>query len=177
MPKLFQSHFPKEMYIFTMKNNNSMKKLVFLSLICLSIGISAQEFTPNEDNKKDTTFWRTDIKTGLTFNSVKLYNWKGGGIESTSIGALALGKTTYQREKVEWVSQMDLQYGSLKNDGQDDFRKSVDKLSLDSKFAYRLTMAISIMRMIRRWRYRILWHLPISLRHGGESTSQTTFSM
>jgi len=119
-----------------------MKKSVILFLLSITINTFSQQEENNiESEKKDTTFWKINAKSGLTFSSVNISdNWASGGNDATSMGLLGFGKASYQREKVEWVSQADLQYGRIWNDINDEIisRKSADKLSLDSKFGYRV---------------------------------------
>lgn len=113
-----------------------MKKLIIYSLILLSANAFSQE--------KDTTYWKNSFKAGLTFNQVSFSeNWKAGGNNSVSIGALMFGKAIYQKEKIEWVNKIDFQYGKIKNEGQG-VRKSVDKLAIETKLGYRVNKTWNI---------------------------------
>ncbi len=114
-----------------------MKKLIFCSLFVLTTTLFSQE--------TDTTYWNNKLKAGLTYNQASFSdNWKGGGNNTVSIGGIFFGNSTYQRDIIEWVSQVDFQYGRTyskeydKPEFTNKFRKSVDKLSLDSKFGYRI---------------------------------------
>jgi len=126
----FEQGQNKFVYIFYLKF--IMKKEIII--LCF-VFIAVHTFS----NDKDTTYWKTNFKTGLTFNLTHFSsNWKGGGNDAWSIGGFFIGKTGYKKGKLDWVNQTDLQYGRIKNDGQDESRKSVDKLSLDLKVGYKL---------------------------------------
>lgn len=105
---------------------------LLLTVIALSyaIHISAQE--------KDTSYWQHSEKFGLNFNQASFSkNWKGGANNSISMGALFLGKLNYQKAKISWNNELDLQYGVLKNQDQN-ARKSNDRIFFDSKLGYKI---------------------------------------
>ena len=112
---------------------------VFFMRFCFIFLISFLFIPVGESNDTifaDTTYWTINVSTGLNFNQVSFSkNWKSGGNNSVSISGLFNGKTDYNKGKIDWVNNADLQYGKINNEGQG-IRKSVDKIQLDSKFGY-----------------------------------------
>jgi hypothetical protein len=87
----------------------------------------------------DTTYWRRSLSTGINLNQAAFSpNWKAGGVNSIAIGLFFNGQSNYKRENVSWDNAMELQYGLIKNAGQD-MRKSLDRIFLDSKYGYRIS--------------------------------------
>ena len=90
-------------------------------------------------NDKDTTYWKNNLKTGINFNQTSFSdNWKGGGDRSIAVSGLLLGKASYNKDKTDWVTQMDFQYGRVRSGDQKQSRKSQDKMMIDTKIGYRL---------------------------------------
>lgn len=107
-----------------------MKKTITLAAIFITLNLLAQE--------KDTTYWTTEFKTGLTYNQASFSeNWKSGGNNSVALNAFFNGKTSFQKDKIDWVTTADIQYGTVNNEGQG-ARKSNDKILIDSKFGYNI---------------------------------------
>lgn len=110
-----------------------MKKYrIWLTVIALCYAgfVSGQE--------KDTTYWKNSEKIGLNFSQASFSNnWKGGGNNSISFGTLFLGKLNYNKDVISWDTELDLQYGILKNKNQNS-RKSNDRILFDSKLGYKI---------------------------------------
>lgn len=121
-----------------------MKKLF---TICLLFVFSHFTFAQDIENLadsanvaiKDTTYWISDFSVGLNFNQAAFSgNWKAGGVNSIAFGSILNGSAKYAKEKWSWDSQLELIYGLVKNEGQE-FRKSNDRIFLDSKVGYKIT--------------------------------------
>jgi hypothetical protein len=109
-----------------------MKKMIPLLGFCWLLTTSALAQT-------DTTYWRKSFSLGINLNQAAFSsNWKAGGVNSIAIGAFANGQANYLRDRVSWDNAMELQYGLIKNAGQE-MRKSLDRIFLDSKYGYRLS--------------------------------------
>ena len=106
------------------------KTVIFLSLaVCLSL--SAQE------EKKDTTYWKKQGSTSLTFGQTSFTNWSAGGENSVSIlGAFAY-KADYMKNKISWNNSIDLGYG-LSYQGSDQI-KNDDHINVATNFGYQAT--------------------------------------
>ena len=78
------------------------KRIIFISsclAVCLTL--SAQEA------KKDTTYWKRQGSTSLTFGQTSFTNWSAGGENSVSVlGAFAY-KADYMKNKISWHNSID----------------------------------------------------------------------
>lgn len=89
--------------------------------------------------KKDTTYWKRSGQTGINLNQGSFSNnWTGGGVNSIALGLLLNAKADYLRDRFNWTSEIQFQYGIVKNEGQG-MRKNVDRLFVDSKAGYRIS--------------------------------------
>lgn len=85
--------------------------------------------------KKDTTYWRRTLKSGLNCaGSAFSDNWKGGGVNNFNYLLFLAGTANYKKDKDSWDNQMDLQYGQIITKNAPEFRKSQDRIYLDSKY-------------------------------------------
>ncbi|MGK7393324.1 MAG: DUF3078 domain-containing protein [Candidatus Cyclobacteriaceae bacterium M3_2C_046] len=83
--------------------------------------------------------WSYALKTGINFNQTAFSdNWAGGGVGSLALSSYFFGTTLYQKEKVTWRNELQLQYGIINAQDQDT-RKTVDRIFFDSKFGYKLS--------------------------------------
>lgn len=87
----------------------------------------------------DTVYWKRSAQFGINLNQGSFSsNWKGGGVNSVALGAFFNGKSDYMKRRFNWTSEVQLQYGIVKNQGQDS-RKNVDRIFLDTKLGHRLS--------------------------------------
>lgn len=127
-----------------------MKKLFTLIIILASFQFAiAQEpaeidveeliDSVSPENEGDTTFWDTELNIGLNFNQAAFSsNWKAGGVNSVAFGSILNAKANYTKSKFSWVNELELIYGRVRNEGQE-FRKSNDRIFLDSKVGYQIS--------------------------------------
>jgi hypothetical protein len=86
----------------------------------------------------DTT-WRRTFSTGINLNQAAFSdNWKAGGISSIAFNSHLDARADYRIGKTSWDNAVQMQYGLLKNKGED-HRKSIDRLFLDSKYGYAIS--------------------------------------
>jgi hypothetical protein len=86
--------------------------------------------------QKDTSYWKKALQTGINLNQASFSdNWKGGGNNSIAIGLFFNGKVDYLKDRVSFNSDLQLQYGIIKNAGQSQ-RKNIDRIFFDSKLGY-----------------------------------------
>jgi hypothetical protein len=97
--------------------------ILFIALFISSIGFA-----------QDTTkIWKTGGKIGANFTEVGFYNWSKGGDNSLSgISYLQLFANK-AKNGWTWDNQLDLEFGVLKNDGQQ-LKKAEDRIELNTKF-------------------------------------------
>ncbi len=82
------------------------------------------------------TLWRNSVNFGFNFNQATFSdNWTGGGINSIAFSSLFNSQANYKKDKRSWNNELDMLYGVINNQGQD-FRKSQDRIILDSKLGY-----------------------------------------
>ncbi len=114
-------------------------KYVFLFLLAFSfeIEVLAQATSP-----PDTTYWTRGGTSSITFSSVSLSNWAAGGENSIALNSYLGLFANYNKDRNSWENTLDLGYGLLKQ-GDAGFIKSDDKLSLTTKYGYRLDKDLS----------------------------------
>ncbi|MCX2740380.1 DUF3078 domain-containing protein [Pontibacter anaerobius] len=107
--------------------------LALLALLLSSTALLAQTTTEAD------TLWRRSFATGLNLNqSAFSDNWKAGGISSVALNAHLDARADYELGAVSWDNAVQLQYGLIKNKGEDQ-RKSIDRIYLDTKYGYAFT--------------------------------------
>jgi Protein of unknown function (DUF3078). len=108
-----------------------MRKREIILILCFwgaFISLSAQE------EKPDTTYWKKQGSTSLTFGQTSFTNWSAGGENSVSIlGAFAY-KADYKKDKIAWNNTLDLGYG-LSYQGSDQI-KNDDHINFSTNFGW-----------------------------------------
>lgn len=84
-------------------------------------------------------YWKTKLNFGINLNQAAFSdNWSGGGVNSVALGALLNYKAEYNKDGKNFTSEVLLQYGKLKNEGQLE-RKTNDRMFFDNKAALPLS--------------------------------------
>jgi len=84
-------------------------------------------------------YWRNWVSFGVNLNQAAFSdNWSGGGVNSMAIGTTFNYKTDYTKGDKNYVSEVILQYGKIKNKGQLQ-RKTNDRLYWDNKISMKLS--------------------------------------
>ena len=79
------------------------------------------------------SYWRKNIIFGFNLNqSAFSNNWSAGGISSLAVGTIFDYRTEYNRDGKNFTSQLNLQFGKVKNRGQIE-RKTNDRIFWDNK--------------------------------------------
>jgi len=99
----------------------------------MSHSIMAQTKAPS-----DTSYWKKGGTSNLTFSNVGLTNWAAGGENSVTLNGYLGLYANYQKGRATWENTLDLGYGLLKQ-GDSDYTKSDDKISLTTKYGYKLS--------------------------------------
>ena len=87
----------------------------------------------------EVNYWRNWFTLGINMNQASFSdNWKGGGVNSIAIGSTLNYKTDYTKENVNYVSEVILQYGKIKNKDQLQ-RKSTDRIFWDNKISLKIS--------------------------------------
>lgn len=84
-------------------------------------------------------YWRTWTSFGVNVNQASFSdNWGGGGVNSVALGGQFTYKADYTKGDKNFVSEVLLQYGKVKNKDQM-ARKTVDRIFWDNKVAVKLS--------------------------------------
>lgn len=113
-----------------------MKRYLTLVLLAVSLAATAQS---DSTATKPKGVWKTDIQTGLNLNQASYSaNWKAGGVNSIALSTFLNAKLVRKATNNEWINDLQLLYGSVKNEGQA-IRKNADRIFFDSKYARTLS--------------------------------------
>ena len=89
-------------------------------------------------------YWRHWSSFGINANQASFSdNWNAGGVNSISVGALINHKSDFTRNNTNFVSELMLQYGKMKNKDQLP-RKNNDRIFWDNKFSVKMSRSWSI---------------------------------
>lgn len=81
-------------------------------------------------------FWKKGTLTQLGFSQVSLTNWAAGGSGSVALNAYINAHMNYAKGNLFWENRGQFTYGFVQS-FEDGYRKSSDKIVLDSKFGYK----------------------------------------
>jgi len=119
-----------------------MKNLLLFSLLFLTLSVSAQVTDKETDlrklNNDSTEGWKKGGMFTVAFSQVSLSNWAAGGENSFSGNSLVNTFANYKKAKISWDNTLELGYGIMKQ-GDQDMRKTDDKIDFSSKFGRKLT--------------------------------------
>lgn len=112
--------------------------------MCLDIVSSIDELavdtTAAESKPK---YWTNGILTQISLSQVSLTNWAEGGTANVSMNALIDAHANYNKKNMIFENRLKLSYGFVQSfDSEmpikEQFKKSDDKLQLDSKWGYKM---------------------------------------
>lgn len=84
-------------------------------------------------------YWKHWTSFGVNINQAAFNaDWKGGGVGSTAVGLIANHKSDYTRDNFNFVTEIDLRYGKIKNNKQI-AKKNNDRIFWDNKLSYKLS--------------------------------------
>lgn len=84
-------------------------------------------------------YWKHWTKFGVNANQASFSdNWNAGGVNSMSLSGLIWHKADYTRDRFNFVSELDLKYGKIRNKGQL-AKKNNDRIFWDNKLSYKFT--------------------------------------
>lgn len=109
----------------------TLKWMACAMALALTLPVIAQE-EKTEENPQ----WKTGGNIGLTFTQTSLTNWAAGGENTLGTNGYLSLFANYAKGKGAWDNTLDLAYGILKQ-GEEDLRKSDDKIDFASKYGYR----------------------------------------
>lgn len=84
-------------------------------------------------------YWKTQTTVGINVNQATFSNnWKGGGVNSLALGGAINYKAEYNKNNYNYVSEVILEYGKVKNKDQLQ-KKTRDRIFWDNKAAIQLS--------------------------------------
>lgn len=87
----------------------------------------------------EVDYWKHWTKFGLNLNQASFSeNWVGGGVNSMAILGTAWHKSEYNKNNLQFTTEVDLRYGKIQNEGQL-AKKNNDRIFWDNKLAYKLS--------------------------------------
>ena len=114
-----------------------MKKLILcVSILMCTISVFAQEEADKEEPKQG---WTKEGTVSLLFNQSAFNDeWTGGGTSNIA-GSLILNyKFDYVKDDVTWQNKLQVDYGLTKQNGDEFYRKTSDRLEYNSIAGKRL---------------------------------------
>ncbi|MBQ3174821.1 MAG: DUF3078 domain-containing protein [Bacteroidales bacterium] len=127
---------------FISKDKREKKEVVVVSglnseqELCRVIGSKFAVPTVNYEPVTPPKFWKKGILTEVGFSQVSLTNWAAGGSGSVALNTYVNAHINYAKGNMYWENRGQFTYGFVQS-FQDGYRKSSDKIVLDSKFGYR----------------------------------------
>lgn len=112
--------------------------LLVIFLILLPFTAFTQDIPDSLAQVKVSPNWNRGGISGLNFSNVGLSNWAGGGSDMISVTGFSLLFANYRTDKMSWDNALDVGYGVVKQ-GEEDLRKSDDRLIFSSKLGYNAT--------------------------------------
>lgn len=110
-----------------------MKKIYLCAALLLPVLINFDLFA-----QTDSLLWKRKFSFAVNFNQASFSsNWKGGGVNSLGFNSLFNYKANYKEGRRSWDNEIDLAFGFFNNSG-DGYRKTIDRLYLDTKYGYDL---------------------------------------
>jgi hypothetical protein len=107
---------------------------VYSLVLCLSSSSQAQD-----DAKEQPTFgWQKNVVGGLNLSQTSFDNWTQGGENSLAWQLNLNAKFVNEQEKFNWSNTGKFSFGRTKV-GNQDSRKSIDEIKLESVLAYKIS--------------------------------------
>lgn len=113
-----------------LSNLNSAQEL------CRIIGSQFEVPTINYEPVTPPKFWTRGMLTELGFSQISLTNWAAGGSGSVALNSYVNAHANYAKGSMFWDNRAQLSYGFIQS-FEDGYRKSNDKIVLDSKWGYK----------------------------------------
>lgn len=104
--------------------------------LCRIIGSQFAVPTINYEPVTPPKFWTTGMLTEVGFSQISLTNWAAGGSGSVALNSYVNAHANYAKGDMYWDNRAQLSYGFIES-FEDGYRKSDDKIVLDSKWGYK----------------------------------------
>lgn len=116
-----------------------MKKYYTLpAILFLVFAFPFSGFGQEPSTEPDTLIWKKKLNFALNLNQASFSsNWKAGGINAFGFNTLFNYVANYKEGRNSWDNNIDLAFGFVNNSGLG-YRKTIDRLYLDTKYGYEL---------------------------------------
>lgn len=111
---------------------------VLAAVVCVNAQVTERETDLRTLKPDSIEGWKRGGMFTLAFSQMSLSNWAAGGENSFSGNSMVNSFANYKKGKVSWDNTLDLGYGIMKQ-GNQDIRKTDDKIDFSSKFGRKLT--------------------------------------
>ena len=101
--------------------------------LCRVIGSQFAVPTINYEPVTPPKFWTKGMLTEVGFSQVSLTNWAAGGSGSVALNSYVNAHANYAKGEMFWDNRGQLSYGFVQS-FEDGYRKSYDKIVIDSKW-------------------------------------------
>jgi len=92
----------------------------------------------------EVNYWKHWTKFGINMNQASFSeNWTTGGVNSIAVGLLGWHKSEYNKDNFQYVTEIDLRYGKIRNKDQL-AKKNNDRIFWDNKIAHKLSNSWAI---------------------------------
>jgi hypothetical protein len=122
------------------------KNLLFASIFAFfAVSTFAQDGPKNMADSLKMGFWKRGTQFGINFAQASFNDaWSGtqGGVGNIALGFTFNNKADYFKNKGVLSTDIQAQYGVLKNKNQDG-RKAVDRLFMDAKYARKISAKLN----------------------------------
>lgn len=127
------SHAQSADSLGSLSNLNSAQEL------CRIIGAQFDVPVINYEPVNIPKFWTKGALTELGFSQISFSNWAAGGTESVALDTYVNAHANYAKGSMYWDNRAIFSYGFIQSFKDDiGYRKSDDKIHLDTKWGYRL---------------------------------------
>lgn len=115
---------------------------IFVFIVCLSSSALAQEKKEKKPKEEPKYGWQKEMVGAINLTQTSFANWTQGGENSFAWQFNLNFRFEDERKKTNWANSGKLTYGATKL-GEQDFRKSIDEIKLESVFTYKLNTHVN----------------------------------
>ncbi|UCE21681.1 MAG: DUF3078 domain-containing protein, partial [Candidatus Aminicenantes bacterium] len=115
---------------------------VLIFIVFLSSSALAQEKKEKKPKEEPEYGWQKEMVGGVNLTQTNFSNWTQGGENSFAWQLNLNFRFENERKKTNWANSGKFTYGATKL-GEQDFRKSIDEIKLESVLTYKLNTHVN----------------------------------
>lgn len=116
--------------------------ILFLIIVFLNAGAFAQEKPEKKPKEEPKYGWQKEMVGSVNLTQTSFNNWTQGGENSFAWQLNLNFRFENERKKTNWANSGKFTYGTIKL-GDQDFRKSIDEIKLESVLTYKLNTLVN----------------------------------